>query len=105
MGIFTEDPLKPWEIARGQAYQALAKAERIHDATLRMLQRVEQANFDHHERDLDPSGARAGNKTPAMEVIGRDNEVRARFIADAKAVGAAKFIIEYVDKMVRRGYP
>ena len=72
MGMFSGDKLEAWEIERGRALEAVARAEELHAATMGMLWRVEQANIKHHERDLDPSGGRADNKTPTQEEIEHD---------------------------------
>jgi hypothetical protein len=94
MGLFTGDKLEAWEIERGRALEAVAKAERLHNATLRMLGRIEQANIDHRERDLDASGNQPAGKTPAQEEIDLDNFKRAEEIRAARMRDAIKVLEE-----------
>lgn len=99
MGIFNDPPLEPWERARGDAYQALEKAERIHAATLRLLQRIEQANLTHNERELDASGNVANDKTPAQEEIERDEWRRQEERRFGKAAAFGMAIKEVVESI------
>jgi hypothetical protein len=72
MGIFTDPPLEPWERARADAYQALERAERLHNATMRMLERIQQAAITHHEVDHSENAARR----PSVEEIENDERRR-----------------------------
>ena len=102
---FGEDDREEWEKLRDEANHLCDEARRLHLATHKMLGRVELANVAHCERELDESGTTPAGKTPAQEEIETDNEARARAIADENAINAARFILDYTDKVIKRGYP